>query len=115
GVDTRRLEDAVIAILLHHDVLRMRFELDANGVRQSYAEKIEQVYERLNLRCVPEQSTALEQHADKVQCSLDLRKPQLVKAVEYDFGERGGRRLLLVIHQLRVDGVSWRILMYDRE
>ena len=48
------------------------------------------------------------------QASLDLEQGPLGRAVLFDRGERG-RVLLLVLHHLVVDGVSWRILRDDLE
>lgn len=117
GVDTHLLEQAVNALLAHHDVLRTRFESVEGEWRQSYEEVIQPVYERHDLSQLEEneQLAVLEQHAESVQGSLDLYGPQLVKAVEYELGGKRGRRLLLAIHHLLVDGVSWRILLEDME
>src|SRR5437588_12336361 len=58
-----------------------------------------------------EQQVALEREVRGVQGSLDVGRGELVRAVEYELGEGRGRRLLLVINHLVVDGVSWRYLM----
>ncbi|ALZ85110.1 non-ribosomal peptide synthetase [Pseudomonas oryzihabitans] len=50
--------------------------------------------------------------ADEAQASLSLDAGPLLRAVLADLAE-GGQRLLLVIHHLAVDGVSWRILLDD--
>lgn len=47
----------------------------------------------------------------RLHASLDLRGP-LVRAAFLD-GGTGGPRLLLVLHHLVVDGVSWQILLED--
>jgi non-ribosomal peptide synthase protein (TIGR01720 family) len=80
-------------------------------------EGIEGIYERKDLSGIggeAEQRAVLEQDAERVQGSLDLEKGRVMRVVEYELGERG-RRLLLVIHHLVVDGVSWRILLEDLE
>jgi len=55
----------------------------------------------------------LERHAGRAQASLDLEAGRLVRAVEYR--GRDKRWLLLAIHHLVIDGVSWRILLEDLE
>lgn len=52
--------------------------------------------------------------ADEAQASLDLAHGPLLRAVLCDLAD-GGQRLLLVIHHLVVDGVSWRVLLEDLE
>src|SRR5207245_5676039 len=73
------------------------------------------VYRRCDLSGLPRwaRRRALEADAARVQASLDLTSATLVRAVEYALGVEDGRRLLLVIHHLAVDGVSWRILLED--
>ncbi|HLM46885.1 MAG TPA: condensation domain-containing protein, partial [Myxococcaceae bacterium] len=47
------------------------------------------------------------------QASLGLQEGSLARAVLYELGAGEPRRLLLVIHHLVVDGVSWRVLLTD--
>ncbi|MCP4687522.1 MAG: non-ribosomal peptide synthetase, partial [Desulfobacterales bacterium] len=56
---------------------------------------------------------AMEAHAEGVQRGLDLKTGPLMKSVLYRLAD--GDRLLVVIHHLVVDGVSWRILLEDLE
>ena len=48
----------------------------------------------------------------EAQRSLDLEQGPLLRALLVDMAD-GSQRLLLVIHHLAVDGVSWRILLED--
>ncbi|MFC5325943.1 condensation domain-containing protein, partial [Bradyrhizobium oligotrophicum] len=112
-----RLERAIASLLIHHDALRSRFVQDATGWRQ----------EPLSVGDVPvtlvhvdlaelapqlraEQLTAA---AATLQGSLDPTDGRLVAAAWFDFGAETPGRLLLVIHHLVVDGVSWRIIIED--
>src|SRR6185369_15806795 len=51
--------------------------------------------------------------AARVQASLDLVAGPLLRFVVLRGGQELGDRLLIVIHHLAVDGVSWRILLED--
>ncbi|WP_346728620.1 non-ribosomal peptide synthase/polyketide synthase, partial [Corallococcus exiguus] len=117
ALDAAVLEKALGAVVKHHDALRMRFErVDGEwkqrnaSVEEAGALKLEQV----DLRGAQDVATELEQVATQVQGSLDLEKGPLVKAVLFELGEKG-RRLLVVVHHLVVDGVSWRVLVEDVE
>ncbi|MGJ4946752.1 condensation domain-containing protein, partial [Bradyrhizobium sp. HKCCYLS1011] len=55
---------------------------------------------------------ALRMHADRLQAALDLQAGPLLRAALFDLGSQG-KRLLVIIHHLVVDGVSWRILLED--
>ncbi|HET8888390.1 MAG TPA: condensation domain-containing protein [Candidatus Angelobacter sp.] len=117
GADSRHLENAVLALLQQHDVLRMRFTRGDQGWEQAVElESPREIYQRRDLSNLQEreQKAALESDANVVHASLDLQGGLLIKAVEYDLGG-AGRRLLLVIHHLVVDGVSWRTLLTDLE
>jgi non-ribosomal peptide synthase protein (TIGR01720 family) len=118
GVETELLAGAVAGLLEHHDALRMRYERGAESWEQwgQTEVKAEGLYRRKDFSGLSEreQRAAMEQETERAQSSLDLGAGRLVQAVEYELGERG-RRLLLVIHHLVVDGVSWRILLEDLE
>src|SRR6202000_323613 len=62
-----------------------------------------------------EQGKRIEAEAERAQQSLDLGKGPVLRAVWLERGGERSRRLLLVIHHLVVDGVSWRILLEDLE
>ena len=117
GIKSEMLEKALTALVRHHDVLRMRFEEQGNGWSQRYGEPEEGLslwFRDLSGMPEGEQRKALQADAAQVQASLNVKAGPLARAVEYDLG--GGRRwLLLVIHHLTVDGVSWRILLEDLE
>ena len=49
------------------------------------------------------------------QASLDLEAGPLWRMTLFDLGADRPHRLLVVIHHLAVDGVSWRILLEDLE
>ena len=58
-------------------------------------------------------AAAIEPVAAAVQTSLDLERGPLTRFVHFDLGADRPSRLLIVIHHLVVDTVSWRILLAD--
>ena len=112
GLDAVALEEALAALLAHHDALRLRLV----GEAQSFAPPGDPVpLLRVDLASVPEsdRKTVIEAAAAEVQASLDLAVGPVLRAVLFESGAEGPARLLLVIHHLAVDGVSWRILLED--
>jgi len=103
------LEHALHALLVQHDALRVSFVQQADGWRATYQPVSEQPL--LWQRSISDAS-ALEQLGDEAQRSLDLSNGPLLRAVLATLAD-GSQRLLLVIHHLAVDGVSWRILFED--
>ncbi|UXY50549.1 non-ribosomal peptide synthetase [Pseudomonas tohonis] len=105
-----RLEQALAALLVHHDALRQRFT-QHNGAWQAQVlapDALRPVLWHRQLATAAE----LPALADQAQRSLALESAELVRAVLVDLAD-GSQRLLLAIHHLAVDGVSWRILFED--
>ncbi|TBV09264.1 non-ribosomal peptide synthetase [Phytopseudomonas dryadis] len=99
------LEKALQSVVSHHDALRLRFVSEGGEWRQWYADADADQ----NLLWHGPDSEAF---YDEVQRSLDLAQGPLLRAGLLQRPE-GGERLLLAIHHLVVDGVSWRILLED--
>ncbi|MBG1260391.1 condensation domain-containing protein, partial [Nostoc commune] len=51
--------------------------------------------------------------ADDLQASFDLNNPPLLRVAYFNLGGEQRDRLLIIIHHLIVDGISWRILLED--
>ncbi|MCE5985399.1 condensation domain-containing protein, partial [Pseudomonas sp. LF19] len=108
-LDGAVLEQALQALLEQHDALRLGF-VENHGEWQA-------TYHGLPNHSVLWQreiadAEALEQLGQQAQRSLDLNHGPLLRAVLATLGN-GEQRLLLVIHHLAVDGVSWRIIFED--
>ncbi|MEV4314210.1 non-ribosomal peptide synthase/polyketide synthase [Actinocrispum sp. NPDC049592] len=103
-VDQEALREAFDALLVHHDALRMRFAAEDGEWRQ-----VNGPVEPADVLQVVE-TEDIEGVADVAHASFDLAAGPLVKAVLFT-GERP--KLLIVVHHLVVDGVSWRILLDD--
>jgi hypothetical protein len=102
-------------LLKQHDALRMRYRKEGEQWRQSCGMPEEQVpFEVVDLREVEgeeERLKRLEEHATGLQGSLDLESGPIVRVALYEMG--GSQRVLMVIHHLAVDMVSWRMLLED--
>ncbi len=110
--DAAALAGAVADLLRHHDALRLRVA----GAAQSFAPpSAEAPFQRVDLAELgdAEATTAIEKIAAEAQSSLDLAAGPVLRAVLFDLGPTRPSRLLLAIHHLAVDGVSWRILLED--
>ncbi|MFB2839524.1 condensation domain-containing protein, partial [Floridanema evergladense] len=102
-------------LLKHHDALRLRFTQSESGWEQIHATPNEKIaYSYFDLSSLPESeiSATIENTANSLQASLNLAS-NLVQIAYFKLGENQLGRLLIVIHHLVVDGVSWRILLED--
>jgi non-ribosomal peptide synthase protein (TIGR01720 family) len=115
-IDSHKLERVVQGLIRHHDALRLRFVRTASGWQQANADLGgESPYLRINLAAVEETDLkdAMERAASQVQAGLNLSEGPLLRVVQFDLHDSRTARLLLVVHHLAVDGVSWRILLDD--
>ncbi len=118
-----QLAAAVGRLLEHHDALRLRFERNGGGWEQrGVPAGGRPPVTWLDFGHLPRdrRRRAVEEAAARLQASLDLAAGPLVRVAYFDLGGRddrghGGGRLLLVVHHLAVDGVSWPILLEDLE
>ncbi|WP_422368096.1 amino acid adenylation domain-containing protein [Pelagibius sp.] len=105
------LQAALVALHDHHDALRLRFERHEGSWRQHFLDTGKPVGNLLWQREARDEAEA-EDLCTQAQQSLDIEAGVLMRALLLT---RKGQpdRLLLTIHHLAVDGVSWRILMED--
>ncbi|WP_413104170.1 amino acid adenylation domain-containing protein [Streptomyces sp. Inha503] len=118
GAGTPQLADVLQALTDHHDALRLRLADRPDGawspevtvagtVRAAQrVRRIETTDDRPPESLLAEQFTA-------ARGRLDPRAGVMWQAVHFDTGPWHPGRLLLVIHHLAVDGVSWRVLLPD--
>ncbi|SCX53462.1 non-ribosomal peptide synthase domain TIGR01720/amino acid adenylation domain-containing protein [Pseudomonas sp. NFACC32-1] len=115
-VHAGHLEQALQALVAHHDALRLAFVREGDGWLARHRTLAEQhaVWQDSPLLWTAEvaDAPALEQLAERAQRSLALDHGTLLRGVLANLAD-GSQRLLLVIHHLVVDGVSWRILLED--
>ncbi|HMG73430.1 MAG TPA: condensation domain-containing protein, partial [Pyrinomonadaceae bacterium] len=100
----------------HHDALRLRFVLEETGWRQFYAglgAAVPFALEDLSELSDDDQRERVEATASRIQSSLHLTQGPLARIVLFEMGQGKPARLLVVIHHLAVDGLSWRILLED--
>jgi len=107
------LERALRLLEEHHDALRLRFETVPRGWVQWLEPPGTPALGFHDLSGIPaeERAAALEELATAAQAGLDLLDGPIFRAEACDMGESG--RLLLIVHHLAVDGVSWSFLLED--
>jgi amino acid adenylation domain-containing protein/non-ribosomal peptide synthase protein (TIGR01720 family) len=103
------LARALEHLLTHHDSLRLRYQHTENGWQQAYAVP---TIESLLWQRQAQTADELNVLWDEAQRSLDLKHGPLLRALLVTMAD-DSQRLLLVIHHLSVDGVSWRVLLED--
>ncbi|HEV2681081.1 MAG TPA: amino acid adenylation domain-containing protein, partial [Rhodanobacter sp.] len=119
GVTRRVMLVALQALLDRHDALRLRL-VHKDVVTVASIPSIGSVKATDCLTCIdlldapePDRQHRLEQAAAEAISRLDPDAGQLLQAIWGDCGADQPGRLLLIVHHLAVDGVSWRILLPD--
>ncbi len=109
------LRRAFERLLLHHDALRLRFSAGEDGWRQTIGEDTRVELRQIDLAAcgAAELPARIAEEGARLQASLDIAEGPLVGAALFDCGPERPGRLLIAIHHLAVDGVSWRILLPD--
>lgn len=106
---------ALRAVVAAHDALRLRFTKTESGWRQQVSPAGDPPFEQWDLTGIPtaERDQAFEAAASKLQSSIDLESGQPLRAAFVRHDATAAPRLLLAIHHLAVDAVSWGIIRED--
>ncbi|MFJ8792347.1 amino acid adenylation domain-containing protein [Streptomyces sp. NPDC102462] len=112
------LTAALGALLDHHDALRARLTAGPERrleIRERGAVDADSVVRRVDASGLDEDELQNLVRTETVAARerLDLGAGRVVQAVWFDRGDTRPGLLLLIIHHLVVDGVSWRILVPD--
>ncbi|MEV5576183.1 amino acid adenylation domain-containing protein [Spirillospora sp. NPDC052269] len=118
GLDLDGLTGAFQKVLDHHDMLRLTLDVDGGEwrpvVRDAGSVTADGLVSRVDVagldadklrQVVTDQVTA-------ARAALDPTRGEVARIVWLDAGEERGR-LLVVLHHLVVDGVTWRIVLPD--
>ena len=108
-LDAPRLAAVLAALVARHEALRLRVRLRGARWIQGVAE-----VETADLLVVRDLADAADLPAacEAIQRSIDIGAGPLLRALLARLPD-GSQRLLLAIHHLAVDGVSWRVLLDD--
>lgn len=112
------LEQAVQHLVLHHSALRLRVQPTVDGWQAQLAAldaPIALAQIDLSAISAPEQAAALAQAAAEFHAGLDITTGPLLRAAYFTCGSAAAGRLLLVIHHLAIDVLSWHILRDELE
>ena len=101
-------------LFLHHDALRIVIKKDgAYLVQVNMRGDFPLWIREKDLREAPNALELLNAESADIQAGIDLYKGPLMKLGLFHM--KDGTRLVIVVHHLVIDGVSWRILFEDIE
>ena len=117
-IEPDKMREVIMHLTQHHDALRMRYQNGEKGWVQRCTGMHEQAEAPFSSHDFSNLSEAeargeIEREAEKAQRSLSLEHGPIMRVIYFELGSERGGRLLIIIHHLVVDGVSWRILLSD--
>jgi iturin family lipopeptide synthetase A len=95
----------------HHDMLRSICRLTGEGYVQEILADADVQVNEFDLRNRSNPESIIREESQKLQSGIDLGNGPLLRLALYHLAD--GSRLLIVIHHLVIDGISWRILFED--
>lgn len=112
GFEEAVIREAVETVLLHHDIIQSTFSLKEGGefaavIHKRSSEVV--TFEKYDLKSLADVEKEIEVLAAAIQCTLNIKTGPL--AASALFKTNAGDHLLIVIHHLVIDAVSWRILL----
>lgn len=110
-MDRQALNVTLQALYRQHDALRLQFTYEANGWRQTCL-SADRPCDELLWWCQAADEAAVDTLCEQTQQSLNIETGELFRVLYVQTPQQPDR-MLLVIHHLAVDGVSWRILLDD--
>ncbi len=115
---TSLLRKALGQVVAHHDAFRLRAVAGTRGhsLTHAPAEEASAAVARIDLAGTPaiQRAAVIEAAASVAQASLDIARGPVCAAIHFDLGVEPGR-LLIAVHHLAIDGVSWRLVVEDLE
>lgn len=114
GLDPDTLLTVLGAVFDRHDVLRSRLDQDSSGLQIAPVGAIDVAALVRTVHLAPGASPDVDAELDAAAGRLDPGSGVMAQFVRFT-GDSGIGWLLIVLHHLVVDGVSWRILLPDLE
>jgi amino acid adenylation domain-containing protein/non-ribosomal peptide synthase protein (TIGR01720 family) len=114
--DVESVQTALNQVVTNHQAFHFRFSQTENGWKVYLGDDTYKLnLDVVDLRSIPpeELSENLQTVANQFQTQLDLESGLLFRTVYFQTPANTSNKLLLIIHHLIVDGVSWRIILQD--
>ncbi|HET8940287.1 MAG TPA: amino acid adenylation domain-containing protein [Polyangiales bacterium] len=111
-LDTRALERALQCVVARHEVLRSGFKRSGERVVQCVEPLGAVAAKRMLVTAHVVDAAEASARCEDAQRSLELSRADVMRALQLCAAD-GRQWLLLVVHHLVIDGVSWRILLDD--
>ncbi|MDE6019966.1 MAG: amino acid adenylation domain-containing protein, partial [Ruminococcus sp.] len=110
SVSNDDIRNSVEALVKHHDMLRAVYRESVLEILPSNESRLFDCYE-FDYSNVEDKVSAVEKKCTEIQSSIDLAEGPLVKVGIFDLG--AVKKVMICIHHLVIDMVSWSIISDD--
>ncbi|NOQ72621.1 MAG: amino acid adenylation domain-containing protein, partial [Crocinitomix sp.] len=113
AVDPELLEKCIVALVNHHDVLRITYQLEDTNYVQYNQDTTENRFgfQSFDLTSEKDELLAMANIGQDFQSGFDILNKPLLQVIHFRLTD--GDRIALICNHLVMDGVSWRILLED--
>ncbi|WP_428741063.1 amino acid adenylation domain-containing protein, partial [Tenacibaculum sp.] len=111
GIQEEGVRKVFDKIISHHDALRMTYSKTESGdwLQRNHGTELKYEFKQWNYNDLD----SFQEKCEELQSSININEGPLLKLGLFK-GEQGDH-LLIVIHHLVIDAVSWKVLMEDLE
>ncbi|NIV11782.1 MAG: hypothetical protein GWN62_11040 [Aliifodinibius sp.] len=113
--DAQAMQKTLQLLAAHHDTLRMSVKASSGGWTGHIDKAVEISMEHFDISSLAEKQRleTIEQEATRLHRSLNIKQGPIIRVAYFYFGPDTPGRLLLIVHHLAIDWVSWGILLDD--
>ncbi len=117
-VSVSTIQEAIATLWTHHDALRLSYNFDSTGWKQinkNESEPPSLLQIDISGLSEAEQTEAVAKYGTDIHSAMNLPAGKLMGVAHFNRGENLSSWLLISLHHLVVDAVSWQILHNDLE
>jgi len=116
--DVSLLRQGLAKWITNHPALKLSFRYENDGWQQRYQSTITDSTSLLRIiELAPNEANnmdgLIEEWSYQLQVGFDVQKPPLISAVLFHSADKTFVKLLIAVHHLIIDGMSWRILLNE--
>lgn len=112
NVPEKEMRQILLNLVSHHDALRLSLSTSETESKMQYGTESRIDYQYIVASKLAERED-LSQIFNKAQSSLNLADGHIVAAIHVHHGPSIADQVLLIVHHIAIDGISWRILGED--
>ncbi|WP_075342808.1 non-ribosomal peptide synthetase [Tenacibaculum agarivorans] len=113
SIDIQKLQNAFLNLVKSHNIFKVKFYKKNGAFVQNYDNDVDDTFLSFHsIKGVTNENRGVDQIKKEIEQQINLEKNELYKVAVIE-GNDDKFYILIILHHLIVDGVSWRILVED--